>query len=404
MSGPQALKPAEGGEEWVIVCGGFNVHGGMDKANLAVAEYLLDEREAWVHLVGHEIDPGLAAHPRACAYPVPRPRGMVALAEWMLDRMGRRVARRVTAANGAARVMVNGGNCEWFDINWVHYVHHAWSPADGAAPLPVRFNNRRLARLARRHERERVPRARIVLSNSHQTSHHLEAHLGIDPARIQTVYLGSEPSWGPATDGDREAGRARFDQPSDRPLVVFVGALGYDDRKGFDTLLEAWRQLSASEDWDVDLLAAGGGRGLEGRRAAVRKLGLEDRVRLPGFVRGIPELLAAADLLVSPARYEPYGLNVQEALCRGLPAMVSATAGIAERYPPEAADLIIRDPDDPAELARLLLCWRSDAERLKQAVNPLAERLRAYTWREMARDLVAVVSTPPMNVDPTAGR
>ena len=43
-------------------------------------------------------------------------------------------------------------------------------------------------------------------------------------------------------------------------------------------------------------------------------------------------LLAAADLLVSPVRYEAYGLNVHEALCRGAAVMVTRTAGVVERF------------------------------------------------------------------------
>ena len=43
-----------------------------------------------------------------------------------------------------------------------------------------------------------------------------------------------------------------------------------------------------------------------------------------------PAVLAACDALVSPTRYEAYGLAVHEALARGLPALVSRSAGIAD--------------------------------------------------------------------------
>ena len=392
MADPSVLKtPASPPAPWVIVCGGFNPHGGMDKANLALAEYLLVERRAEVHLVGHEIDAVLGALPGARSYPVPRPRGLVAVAEGLLDRRGRIVARAVVAADPHARVVVNGGNCAWDDINWVHYVHHAWEPEDRGAPLLVRLNNRRLARLARRHEQLRVPPARIVVSNSQLTTRQLVETVGVDPTRVHTLYLGADSTWGPPSDAEIEAGRRQFGSGAGRPIIVFLGALGYDDRKGFDTLLTAWERLCAREDWDADLVAAGGGRGVERWRAEVRRRGLEARVRLAGFVRDVPGLLAAADLLVSPVRYEPYGLNVQEALCRGVPALVSASAGIAERYPPEAGDLILRNPDDPAELSDRLLHWHSNRERWQTIVAPMGERLRARSWREMARDFVELV-------------
>ena len=39
---------------WVIVAGGFHHRGGMDRANAALAAYLLESGTP-VHLVGHEI-------------------------------------------------------------------------------------------------------------------------------------------------------------------------------------------------------------------------------------------------------------------------------------------------------------------------------------------------------------
>src|SRR2546428_102724 len=68
---------------------------------------------------------------------------------------------------------------------------------------------------------------------------------------------------------------------------------------------------------------------------------LAGRVRFLGFRTDVPDLLRAADVLIAPSRYEPYGLTVHEALCCGLPALVSAAAGVAERYPAELSDLLI---------------------------------------------------------------
>jgi glycosyltransferase involved in cell wall biosynthesis len=86
---------------------------------------------------------------------------------------------------------------------------------------------------------------------------------------------------------------------------------------------------------------------------------------------------------VSPTRYEAYGLGVHEALCCGLPAIVSADAGVAERYPPDLADLLLPDPDDDADLAGRLR--RCRAEMPRERVRDLSARLRSYTWDDMGR-------------------
>jgi glycosyltransferase involved in cell wall biosynthesis len=375
---------------WVIVAGGFHAGGGMDKANAALAAYLLG-RGTPVHLVAHRVAPELVAHALASVHVVARPAGSYLLGEQLLSRRGREVARGVTAKWPRARVVTNGGNCAWPDVNWVHSVHHAWPRSDAGAPLWFRWKNLVTGSVSRRRERRAVGVARVVVANSERTRRDLVERLGLKPERVQTVLLGGEGEAAEATVEERAAARAWLGVPEGRALVVFVGALGHDDNKGFDTLLRAWGSLCGREDWDADLIAAGGGRAVGAWRARVEALGLERRVRLLGHTERVYELLAAADLLVSPVRYEAYGLNVHEAVCRGVPALVSAAAGVAELYPPELEAMLLTRAGDAAELESRLQGWRAQPDEWRRRFEPLASRLRRRTWDDMASEFVAVV-------------
>jgi glycosyltransferase involved in cell wall biosynthesis len=119
---------------------------------------------------------------------------------------------------------------------------------------------------------------------------------------------------------------------------------------------------------------------------------LAERIKFLGFRQDVPAVLAACDALVHPARYEAYGLSVQEALCRGLPALVSVTAGVAERYPDELHGLLIPDPEDAADLARRLQTWRRDRERIRAKVARLSNCLRSHTWDDMAGQIVHLIA------------
>ena len=101
--------------------------------------------------------------------------------------------------------------------------------------------------------------------------------------------------------------------------------------------------------------------------------------------------MAAADLLLAPTRYEAYGLGVHEALCTGLPALVSRTAGVAERYPPELQELLLDDPNDVGELVRRLEDWRTHEAELAPHIAALAERLRSQTWDAMSAQIVELL-------------
>jgi glycosyltransferase involved in cell wall biosynthesis len=375
---------------WVIVAGGFHQHGGMDRANAALADCLLDGGHR-VHLVGHEIDRQLGAHRLASTHAVARPRGAPALAERLLARAGASVARAVLGGDSNARVVVNGGNCVWPDINWVHAVHAAWPVRDEGAPWWSRYRTRRLKRIAIARERAALQVARIVIANSEATRRAAIDRVGVARARAHTIYPGSDPAWGVPASAERVAARDALNVPPDVPVVLFVGALGNDINKGFDVLWQAWRNLSRAGAWNARLIVAGGGwRAAAWQRQAAR-LYPPGHVRFLGFTPHVRDLLAAGDLLVSPVRYEAYGLNVHEALCRGLAVMVTETAGVVERFDSTMSPALLPPGVTADALADRLRAWRADVEGWRARASATAARLRARSWAAMAAELVALV-------------
>jgi glycosyltransferase involved in cell wall biosynthesis len=288
------------------------------------------------------------------------------------------------------RAVVNGGNADLGDVTWVHYVHAAHSPAASLAAgrgVSTRVHQRHV-----RDEREVLARAASIVCNSRRTAEDVVRATGVGASRVKVVYYGSDGvRFGPISPEEREATRRTLDQPTDRPLALFAGALG-DRRKNFDTLFEAWRTLCASRDWDVDLIVAGDGAELAGWRARTAARLPARRIRFLGRRHDIPALLAASDLLVHPSRYEPYGLIVHEAICRGVPALVSADAGVAERYPETLGSLLIDDRESSAELVRRLRDWRSSSLS-PQVLEGAAREFRARTWDDMAGELIAAIET-----------
>ena len=91
---------------WVIIAAGFHQKGGMDKANHALADYLL-EREIPVHLVTHSVDPLLEQHRLATVHLVARPAKSFYLGEFALAARGRKVARRVLREHPLAQAIGN---------------------------------------------------------------------------------------------------------------------------------------------------------------------------------------------------------------------------------------------------------------------------------------------------------
>ena len=112
-------------------------------------------------------------------------------------------------------------------------------------------------------------------------------------------------------------------------------------------------------------------------------------MRLLGFRSDVDRLLEACDALVAPARYEAFGLGVAEALARGLPALVSRAAGVAELYPNDLDELLLDEPESSSELVARLRAWRERKDELASRVQPLSVKVRARSWDDMAREVVA---------------
>ncbi|MGD0074549.1 MAG: glycosyltransferase family 4 protein [Candidatus Binataceae bacterium] len=372
---------------FLLVAGDFVKAGGMDGANHALASYVANSGSE-VHLAALRVDSDLASRANVIFHRVPKPGGSYLLAEPLLDRIGRGWAARVARRDG--RVLVNGGNCQWSDINWVHYVHAAYEPEDeqsGWRGLKARASHRRFVGA----ERTAVRRTRLVIANSERTRRDVIGCLGIPESRVHRVYYGVDADrFRPATEDERRRARAALGWRVDRPCVAFVGALG-DRRKGFDAVFSAWQMLCAGRDWDADLIVVGTGRQAPAWKLRAAEANLNPRMRFLGFRDDVAEILSTCDALVAPTRYEAYGRGVQEALCCGLPAFVTRSAGVAEHYPRELEELLIPDPDAAGDLAARLRAWRGRIDGYRDAVASLSRTLRAHTWDRMARQIVEIV-------------
>lgn len=373
--------------DWLLIAGDFTPLGGMDRANHALASALAAKPDRVVRLVAHRVWPELASLSAIRVERVARPFGSHLLGAPLLARAGERSARH---AGASALVVANGGNADARGVNWVHYVHAAHPPVASGWRRTVQAWAAHRYDLGR--ERRALQGAQRIICNSERTAQDVRDRIGVDPDRVRVVYYGCDPERFPLVTGaERAAARRDLGWPQDRPVAVFVGALG-DRRKGFDRLLAAWERLCEDARWDVMLAVVGTGSELGAWRRRASAAGLERHVAFLGFRPDVPRILAASDLLVHPARYEAYGLGVHEAICRGVPAIISARAGIAELYPADLHDWLVDDVEDPAELAERLRRWRGEIETAPSRVRPFSERLRARTWSAMAAEFEQAVT------------
>ena len=144
------------------------------------------------------------------------------------------------------------------------------------------------------------------------------------------------------TDGTRQKIRASFGLTDRAWTWMTVGV--QPNTKGTDRVVRA---LAAFPD--ARLLIAGLGDDDNAARtvnALARNLGVADRVSWLGHREDIPHVMAAADLLLHPSRYDTTGTVILEGLVNGLPVIATDVCGYATHVTTAGAGAVVAEPFD----------------------------------------------------------
>jgi glycosyltransferase involved in cell wall biosynthesis/GT2 family glycosyltransferase len=154
----------------------------------------------------------------------------------------------------------------------------------------------------------------------------------------------------------RAAVRAKLGLADDRWTWLWVGAQAHV--KGLDRALAA---LQSAPD-NATLLVAGVAPDSKDAAQATRVLARRPgSVRFLGFRDDIPELMAAADVLVHPSRLDVTGQVILEAIVNGLPCVVTGLCGFAEHVEKSGAGIVLPEPFSQNELDAALARMRDPA-------------------------------------------
>jgi glycosyltransferase involved in cell wall biosynthesis len=102
--------------------------------------------------------------------------------------------------------------------------------------------------------------------------------------------------------------------------------------------------------------------------AKIEAYGLGKRLFRPGFVRPVEEWMAACDLILAPARSEPFGRTPFEAAQAGVPILMSSDSGAAEVIVPGQTGVLIA-PDHVAP-------WIEESRNMLNAPARAAEMVQ----------------------------
>jgi len=209
------------------------------------------------------------------------------------------------------------------------------------------------------------------------TGMNLMRSLGFPENRVAlTPYVVDNQRWEEAAARtNRTAVRSGWAIPADASVIVFSAKL-QPWKRPLD-LVRAFARAAVPGSY---LLLAGEGPLRPAIEKEVEQLGLKDRVKMLGFVNqsALPEVYRAADVLVLPSDYEPFGVVVNEAMLCGCVPIVSDKVGARLDLVDAGSTGFVFPVGDVERLASLLSGLLGDTARLRRISE--AARQRVADW------------------------
>ena len=230
----------------------------------------------------------------------------------------------------------------------------------------------------------RSPRLKAVICISNMVREEIRAHFGVGEAKLHVIYNGVDThAFHPRLKQQYRASvRAEYGVPADAPLFLFVGS-GFE-RKGVGTLLQAMADVPES----AHLIVVGKDKRLKQFVDLAARHHLAARVHFTGAREDVKPFYGAADALVFPTLYEPFGNVTLEAMACGLPVITSKKAGSAELIQNGVNGFVCDALDGPALAGSMRLLAAPDrCAEMGRAARATAEPL---TFEAMSSRLIAL--------------
>jgi UDP-glucose:(heptosyl)LPS alpha-1,3-glucosyltransferase len=213
--------------------------------------------------------------------------------------------------------------------------------------------------------------ARRVTAISRRGAEEIRRHFGRE--NVPVIFNGVDSEeFRPPEENERENARRELGLPDGAFVILYVGSGFF--RKGLRFLIEGFSRLSEASAGGTPLLLVAGRGNTRPYERLARSLGVLEKVRFCGPDIPTPRLYHAADVFVFPTLYEPFGNVCLEALASGLPCVFSSKSGGAEIVKDGVSGLVLNEPSDADEIARLIrICMEKEkAAAMGRAARALA--------------------------------
>jgi len=231
-----------------------------------------------------------------------------------------------------------------------------------------------------------VHRAQTIIAVSEQTKKDLLKVYNIPEEKVVVIYHGfDQASERVASSDSAEINKL---QALPEKFILYLGTL--QPRKNIIGLIDAYEILQAKQATHGYKLVIAGGKGWL-YHSIMHRIANNISIEYFGYVQDRFALLKRAGLLVQPAFYEGFGLQILDAFSARVPVACSNISSLPE-VAGSAAEYF--DPHKPVEIAAAIEKVISSPERAAELVEQGSARLKEFTWKKTVEKTLAVLTKP----------
>lgn len=231
-----------------------------------------------------------------------------------------------------------------------------------------------------------------VVTNSELVKKQVVSRFQYPQDRIFVVRNGVDHSiFTPPAAGEKETSRKRRDFGDKNVNLLFVA--GNFRIKGLEAALKAIGKLDSKLKERLRLHVVGGDD--PGPfQTQIEEIGLTGDVRFHGKFREMRDFYVAADLLLYPSMYEPFGNVCLEACACGLPVLTTACNGSSELVVHGENGFVVEDSTCVDAITAHIGEFMAMSEKERCLFGERAvEATRDYTWEKHAETLESIFET-----------
>lgn len=201
-------------------------------------------------------------------------------------------------------------------------------------------------------------------------------YLGKKPMHL--IYNGTDTDRFRPAEAERKSGKLQI-----------ITAAAFEKRKGMHYVIEALRDFDLKDRIEYHIYGGGDETYGEYLRKMIADYHLESCVKMMGSVSNIPELLPEYDLFALPSKGEAFALSPIEAMCCGVPILVSDCPPYPEFVTDDFGFMVRRD--DPGQIREALSKLIGHPETLHQMKRNARIKGLEYSWKRVVEKYIQAI-------------